>query len=58
VHILVNYAGWVHDGNLLDCDEATWDRAFNLNAKAMLQISKAVLPGMLQRETGSIVNIS
>jgi len=58
VQILVNCAGWVHDGTILECDEAAWDRSFNLNAKAMYQITKAVLPGMLKAGTGSIVNIA
>ena len=58
VHILVNCAGWVHDGTILDCDEGVWDRAFALNAKAMFRITKAVLPGMLEAGSGSIVNIA
>ncbi len=56
--ILVNCAGWVHDGTILDCDDAAWDRSFDLNAKAMFQVTKAVLPGMLERGAGSIVNIA
>ncbi|CAG0910884.1 unnamed protein product, partial [Cyprideis torosa] len=58
VDILVNCAGWVHDGTILDCDEETWDRSFDLNAKALFRITKAVLPGMLERGGGSIVNIA
>jgi len=56
--ILVNCAGWVHDGTILDCGEADWDRSFELNAKAMFRLTKAVLPGMLERGSGSIVNIA
>lgn len=56
--ILVNCAGWVHDGTILDCDDAAWDRSFALNAKAMFHLTKAVLPGMLERKSGSIVNIA
>ncbi|PUB11533.1 SDR family oxidoreductase [Yoonia sediminilitoris] len=58
VDILVNCAGWVHDGTILDCDEAAWERSFDLNAKAMFRITKAVLPGMLEQGAGSIVNIA
>lgn len=58
VQILVNCAGWVHDGTILDCDDTAWDRAFALNAKAMFQVTKAVLPGMLKNGSGSIVNIA
>jgi 2-keto-3-deoxy-L-fuconate dehydrogenase len=58
VDILVNCVGWVHDGTILDCDDAAWDRSFDLNAKAMFRLSKAVLPGMLAKGAGSIVNIA
>ncbi|MDW4499927.1 SDR family oxidoreductase [Sulfitobacter sp. D35] len=58
VDVLVNCAGWVHDGTILECDEAAWDRSFDLNAKAMFRLIKAVLPGMLDKRSGSIVNIS
>ena len=57
-HILVHCAGWVHDGTILECDEAAWDRSFDLNAKAMFRLIKAVLPGMLDAGRGSIVNIA
>jgi 2-keto-3-deoxy-L-fuconate dehydrogenase len=56
--ILVNCAGWVHDGTILDCDEDAWDRSFALNAKAMYRLTRAVLPGMLEKRAGSIVNIA
>ncbi|WP_187431214.1 2-keto-3-deoxy-L-fuconate dehydrogenase [Roseobacter fucihabitans] len=58
VQILLNCAGWVHDGTILDCDSADWDRAFDLNAKATYRITKAVLPGMLDGGSGSIINIA
>ncbi len=58
IDILVNCAGWVHDGTILDCDDDAWDRSFALNAKAMFRLTKAVLPGMLEAGSGSIVNIA
>lgn len=58
VNILVNCAGWVHDGTILDCDDTAWDRSFDINAKAMFRLTKKVLPGMLTRREGSIVNIA
>ena len=58
VDILFNCAGFVHHGNVLDCTEAEWDFAFDLNAKAMMRTIKAVLPGMLARGGGSIVNMA
>jgi len=58
IDILVNCAGWVHDGTILDCGEDDWDRSFGLNAKATFRITKAVLPMMVERGQGSIINIS
>jgi 2-keto-3-deoxy-L-fuconate dehydrogenase len=58
VDVLFNCAGWVHDGTILDCDEADWDRSFDLNAKAMYRMVRAILPGMVERGRGSIINIS
>jgi 2-keto-3-deoxy-L-fuconate dehydrogenase len=48
----------VHDGTILDCDEAVWARSFDLNAKALFRLTRAVLPAMLERRCGSIVNIA
>jgi 2-keto-3-deoxy-L-fuconate dehydrogenase len=58
IDVLVNCAGWVHDGTILDCDEAVWDRSFDLNGKALFRLTQAVLPGMLKAGSGSIVNIA
>lgn len=56
--ILVNCAGWVHDGTILDCDDAVWDRSFGLNAKGLFRVTQAALPGMLDKGAGSIINIA
>ncbi len=56
--VLVNCAGFVHDGSVLDCTDAEWDFAFDLNAKAMFRLIRAVLPGMLDKQCGSIINIA
>jgi 2-keto-3-deoxy-L-fuconate dehydrogenase len=58
IQILVNCAGWVHDGTILECSDTDWDRSFDLNARAMFRMMKAVLPSMLEQGTGSIVNIA
>lgn len=58
LQILVNCAGWVHDGTILDCDDDAWDRSFDLNAKALFRVTKAALPGMLEQGNGAIVNIA
>ncbi len=56
--VLVNCAGFVHHGTILECEEAEWDFAFDLNVKSMYRTIRAALPGMLARSRGSIVNIA
>ncbi|HEY8549694.1 MAG TPA: SDR family oxidoreductase [Vicinamibacterales bacterium] len=56
--VLVNCAGYVHHGTILECREEDWDRSFAINAKGMYHTIRAVLPGMLERGRGSIVNVS
>src|SRR6266851_2250563 len=56
--VLVNCAGFVHQGNVLDCSEQDWDFSFDLNVKSMHRTIKAFLPGMLKKKAGSIINMS
>ena len=56
--VLVNCAGYVHHGSVLDCAEPDWDFSFDLNVKSMHRTIKAFLPAMLRKKSGSIVNIS
>jgi 2-keto-3-deoxy-L-fuconate dehydrogenase len=56
--VLVNCAGFVQHGSVLECSEQDWDFTFDLNVKSMHRTIKAFLPGMLEKEVGSIVNIS
>ncbi len=56
--ILVNCAGYVANGSVLDCTDKDWDFSFDLNVKSMHRMIKSFLPGMLARKSGSIVNIS
>ncbi len=59
---LFNCAGYVHHGTILDCGEDDWQFSFDLNVRSMYRMSRAFLPGMLDRakETGStaIVNMA
>ena len=55
---LVNCAGVVHHGSVLDCSEQDWDFSFDVNVKSMHRTIKAFLPGMLEKKNGAIVNIS
>jgi 2-keto-3-deoxy-L-fuconate dehydrogenase len=56
--ILVNSAGYVHHGTVLECQDADWDFSFDLNVKSMHRTLRAFLPGMLAKGRGSIVNIA
>src|SRR5215467_9245874 len=58
VDILLNAAGFVHHGTILDCSEQDWDVSFDLNVKSMHRVIRAFLPAMLEKQAGSIVNIS
>jgi 2-keto-3-deoxy-L-fuconate dehydrogenase len=58
VDILFNCAGVVHQGSILDATDAEWDFAFALNVRSMFHTIRAFLPAMLERGSGSIVNIS
>jgi 2-keto-3-deoxy-L-fuconate dehydrogenase len=56
--VLVNCAGYVHQGSILACSDKDWDFSFDLNVKSMHHMIKTFLPGMLEKKAGSIVNIS
>lgn len=58
VDVLFNCAGIVHGGTVLDCREDELDFAYDLNVKAMVRMVQAVLPGMLARKSGAIINMS
>ena len=62
VDVLFNAAGYVHTGTVLECSEADWDFAFELNVRSQFRTIKAFLPGMLQNNEGqgggSIINVA
>lgn len=58
VDALVNCAGIAHIGLLTDMTEAEWDHLFAVNVRGVFSVTKAVLPGMVSRRTGAIVNVS
>jgi 2-keto-3-deoxy-L-fuconate dehydrogenase len=58
VDVLVNCAGFVHHGTILECDDKAWDFSFDLNVRSMHRLIKAFLPGMLAKGRGAIVNIA
>ena len=58
VDILANCAGWDRLEPFVTSDEETWDRILAINFKSVLYTVKAILPHMISRESGKIVNIS
>jgi 2-keto-3-deoxy-L-fuconate dehydrogenase len=58
IDVLLNAAGYVHAGSVLECTEEQWDFAFDLNVRSMYRSVKAFLPGMLERGRGSIINVA
>ncbi|TGT73384.1 MULTISPECIES: SDR family oxidoreductase [unclassified Mesorhizobium] len=58
VDVLFNCAGFVHAGSILEMKDEDLDFAFNLNVRAMIRTIRAVLPGMLERGDGAIINMS
>jgi len=58
LNVLVNAAGYVPNGTILQCEEKDWDFTFDINVKSMYRIIKAVLPSMIAAKNGSIVNIA
>lgn len=60
---LFNCAGFVHEGTILQCDDAAWDFSFDLNVKGAYRVTRAVLPAMLDkldrtRGTAAILNMA
>jgi 2-hydroxycyclohexanecarboxyl-CoA dehydrogenase len=58
VDVLVNAAGWDELHPFLETGEEFWDRVIEINYKGCLRTTKAVLPGMIERGFGRIVNIA
>jgi 2-keto-3-deoxy-L-fuconate dehydrogenase len=58
IDVLLNGAGFVHHGTILECSEKDWDFSFDLNVRSMYRLCRAFLPPMLSRGGGSIVNVA
>jgi 2-keto-3-deoxy-L-fuconate dehydrogenase len=56
--VLVNVAGFVHHGSILECGDDDYDFSMNLNVRSMYRMIRAFLPAMLKRGGGSIVNVA
>jgi 2-hydroxycyclohexanecarboxyl-CoA dehydrogenase len=58
IDALVNNAGWDRLAPFLETDEDLWDRVIDINLRGPIRMTKAVLPQMVERHSGRIVNIS
>jgi len=58
INALVNVAGYVHNGTILDCTDEQWAFAFDLNVTSMFRTIRAFLPGMIAAGGGVIVNVA
>lgn len=58
VDVLFNCAGYVHAGSILETTPDDWRHSFSINLDSMFHLTRAVLPGMLARGRGSIINMS
>jgi len=58
IDVLFNGAGFVHAGSILEMTDEEFDFAMDLNVRAMIRTIRAVLPAMLERGGGAIINMS
>lgn len=59
IDLLFNIVGgWAGGASVADTDEGTWDHMLSLNLKSVFLVSRAVLPHMVERGYGKIVNVS
>ncbi len=57
IDVLINSAGAGYLGAFADTSPETMDRLWNVNVKGAMQITQAVLPGMVERKSGQIINL-
>ena len=58
IDVLLNCAGYVHHGTILDCTPEDWDFSMNVNVRSMYLVARAFIPGMLAKKSGSIINMA
>jgi len=58
IDILINNAGIAAFGNFLELEPAAWERIIQVNLMGTYYVTRAVLPNMIERQTGDIINIS
>ena len=58
IDILINNAGIAAFGKFLELEPAAWERIIQVNLMGTYYVTRAVLPNMIERQTGDIINIS
>jgi NADP-dependent 3-hydroxy acid dehydrogenase YdfG len=58
IDVLVNCAGVSRPGNILDSSEEDVDELVDVNLRGLLHLTRLVLPGMVERDLGHVVNVS
>jgi len=58
IDVLFNCAGFVHAGTVLEATDDDWNLAFDLNVRSQFWMIQAILPGMLAKKKGSIINMA
>jgi 2-keto-3-deoxy-L-fuconate dehydrogenase len=58
IDVLLNCAGYVHHGSILECTPQDWDFSMTVNVRSMYLVTRAFVPGMLAKRSGSIINMA
>lgn len=58
IDILINNAGIAAFGKFLELEPTDWERIIQVNLMGVYYVTRAVLPNMMERQTGDIINIS
>lgn len=58
IDVLVNNAGILINGSVLECSDSDWDRVLDVNLSSAFRMSRAILPTMISQRAGAIVNVA
>jgi len=58
IDVFVNNAGVLHDAQIIDIDDETWDRVLEVNLRGVFYCCRAVIPYMIEQKSGKIINIA
>ncbi|MCA3233307.1 MAG: SDR family oxidoreductase [Cupriavidus sp.] len=58
IDVLFNCAGIVSEGSIIECEENEWRRAFEINVSSVYNLCRPIVPMMVSRGGGSIINVA